>query len=311
MGTIYHFRVTSKNSLNASSASGDNTFTTPSPIAITITSPVNGATINRADVMVKGTVTNTTGNETGVVINGIVATTYGNNFIVNHVPLTEGSNTITVTATDTAGNTATASISVNAITTTPYIELHANIESGIAPLTTYFSVSTSIPNAVSSYQMDYEGDAIIDYTGTTFDNISFTYNTEGIYYPTVIVTDTQGVTYSDTIAIVVLNASDLDALLKAKWNAMKIALANQDVNGALNYYTEESQELYNELFTTLNAQLPQIVQEMQDIQLIYAKDNTAKYRIRASEVHAGQTYEITYYIYFVVDENGIWKIHKF
>ncbi len=138
--------------------------------------------------MVKGTVTNSTGNETGVVVNGMMATTYGNQFVANQISLVEGSNTITATATDTAGNTATTSITVNAVTTMPYVELHANIESGIAPLTTYFSVSTSIPNTVSTYQMDYEGNGSIDYTGSTFDNINFTYTTEGIYYPTVIVT---------------------------------------------------------------------------------------------------------------------------
>ncbi len=88
----------------------------------------------------------------------------------------------------------------------PYITLNANIESGIAPLTTYFSVTTSIPNTVSTYQMDYEGDGTVDYTGTTFDNISHTYTTEGIYYPTITVTDSQSNTYTDTIAIVVLNA---------------------------------------------------------------------------------------------------------
>jgi PKD repeat protein len=144
--------------------------------------------------------------------------------MANQISLVEGSNTITASATDTTGNTASHSIIVNAITTTPHVTLNANIESGIAPLTTYFSISTSIPNAVSTYQMDYEGDGIVDYTGTTFDNISFTYNTEGIYYPTVIVTDTQGIQYTDTVAVVVLNTSQLDALLQAKWNAMKTAL---------------------------------------------------------------------------------------
>ena len=63
-----------------------------------------------AIVMVKGTVTNTTGNETGVTINGIVATVYGNQFVANQISLVEGSNTITVTATDTAGNTAITAI---------------------------------------------------------------------------------------------------------------------------------------------------------------------------------------------------------
>ena len=240
MGTTYHFRVTSKNGYGVSSTSNDNIFTTLSPITLTITFPSDGITINKPYVMVKGTVTNSTGNETGVTVNGVVAAVVRqalyDEFVVNHVPLTDGSNTITVTATDTAGNTATTSITVNAITTTPHVTLTANIESGIAPLTTYFSVSTSIPNAVSTYQMDYEGDGVIDYTGTTFDNISHTYTIEGIYYPTVFVTDTQGITYSDTIAIVVLNQSNLDALLRAKWEAMKTALWNQDINGAVSYF---------------------------------------------------------------------------
>lgn len=111
------------------------------------------------------------------------------------MPLEEGQNTITATATDTAGYTAETSITVNANTTMPYVTLNANITSGISPLTTYFPVSTAIPNAVSSYQMDYEGDSIIDYTGTTFDNISATYTVEGIYYPTVVVTDDQGIQF--------------------------------------------------------------------------------------------------------------------
>jgi PKD repeat protein len=66
-------------------------------------------------------------------------------------------------------------ITVTADTTAPYVTLDANIQSGIPPLTTYFSVSTSIPNSVSAYEMDYEGDGMIDYSGSTFENISHTY----------------------------------------------------------------------------------------------------------------------------------------
>jgi len=73
----------------SSSSSGDNTFTTLSPITLTITSPLDGDTIYRPDVMVTGTVDNTTGNETGVTVNGIVAVVYNGEFFVNHVPLEE------------------------------------------------------------------------------------------------------------------------------------------------------------------------------------------------------------------------------
>ena len=224
MGVTYHFRVTSTNGYSLTSFSGDDIFNTTGPITITIISPLDNATISRADSMVTGTITNSTGNETGVTVNGMVATVYNGQFFTNHVPLQDGQNTIMANAVDTEGNTASNSILVDANTTTPYIFLRANIESGIALLTTYFSVSTEIPNAVSTYQIDYEGDAVIDYAGTNFEDISFIYSTEGIYYPTVTVTDNQSNNYTDTIAIIVLNQNDLDMLLRTKWQGMKTAL---------------------------------------------------------------------------------------
>ncbi|HDL14952.1 MAG TPA: hypothetical protein ENH28_02160 [Euryarchaeota archaeon] len=245
-------------------------------------------------------------------IGGIVATVmslsnYNGKFFVNHVPLQEGQNTITASAVDTEGDTATTSIDVNAVTTDPYVTLNANIESGIAPLETYFSVSTSIPNSVASYDFDYEGDAVIDYTGATFDNISFTYNSEGIYYPTITVTDDQSNIYTDTIAIVVLSETELDALLQAKWDGMKTALGNQDINGGLALFLSSSQERYGNIFTTLFDYLPDIVLNMQDIERIYIEEGIAQYRIKKVEAVG----EVTYYIYFVRDENGIWKIKQF
>ena len=301
----YHYRVIATND-TGTSYGDDISFTTP-PITLTITSPLNGDTINRSDVMVKGTVTNTTGNETGVTVNGIVAVVYNGEFFVNHVPLEEGQNTITATATDTAGNTATTSITTTAQTTTPHVTLRANIESGIAPLTTYFSVSTEIPNSVSNYEMDYEGDGTVDYTGATFEDISFTYTTEGVYYPTVTVTDDQSITYTDTIAIIVLNEADLDALLRAKWEGMKTALGNQDINLASSQFVSTSQERYQNIFTELYDYLSDISSNMQDIEKISIVDGVAEYRIKRVEVEG----EVTYYIYFVIDENGIWGIKQF
>jgi len=303
--TTYHYRVVATNAYGTSYGS-DMSFTTP-PITQTITSPLNSATINRPDVMVRGTVVNSTGNETGVTVNGIVATIYNGEFFVNHVSLEEGQNNITATATDTTGNTAKTSITVNAVTTTPYIELHANIESGIPPLTTYFSASTSIPNSVLSYQMDYEGDSTIDYSGTTFDNISFTYTTEGIYYPTLIVTDTTGITYSDTIAIVVLNATQLDALLRAKWEAMTNSLSIGDTTTALTYISSDTRATYEDMFNALTGQLPSIMSTRTEFNLISIKDTAAKYELVTLE--NGTTY--SYEVIFIRDTNGIWMIRDY
>ncbi len=114
-------------------------------------------------------------------------------------------NVIIANGVDSNGAVGRAEVAVKADTTKPYITLSANITSGIPPLTTYFQISTATPNPIVSYQMDFDGDGDIDYTGDTFDNITYTYTTEGIYYPTVTVTDDQGNTYTDSIAITVLN----------------------------------------------------------------------------------------------------------
>ncbi|MBI4688572.1 MAG: adhesin, partial [Nitrospirae bacterium] len=256
-----------------------------------------------------GAIINSTGNETGVIVNGIPATVYGSQFIVNNVSLTEGSNTITVIATDTAGNTASSSITVNAVTTGSYINITANPESGISPLEVTLKIDGSF--SIASSTITYTGPAQPETLSSSADEHKIKLTAEGIYYFTANSTGPDSNTYQDTVAVVVLNKNQLDNLLKAKWNAMKTALVNKDVNGALNYYTEESKQLYNDTFTALYSNLPQITQNMQDIQLVYSEGTMAKYRIRRNEVYAGQAIDITYYIYFVVDDKDIWKIHKF
>jgi len=276
------------------------------PLNIISVSPASGETILKPEITVTGRVINFTGNETGVTVNGKVANVYGNQFVTNSVSLVEGVNTITVTAKDTTNNSATASVTVNAVTTGSYVKLSSSLDSSIAPLTANFSTSTSTFTP-ASYQMDYEGDGIIDYTGTTFDNIGHVYTSEGIFYPTVTAIDNQGNTYSDSIAITVLSKTEMDSLLKGKWDGIKEAMISKDVSKATGYFIDHAQERYSGIFTALGDRLPQVVQDMQTISMIYLRNGVAKYRIRRTEA-AG---EITYYIYFVKDENGLWKIQQF
>ena len=258
--------------------------------------------------MVRGTVTNSTGNETGVTVNGIVAVVYNGEFFVNHVPLQDGQTTITANAVDTAGNAASHSILVTADTSQPHVTLRANIESGIAPLTSYFSVSTSIPNSVANYAFDYEGDGTDDYTGTTFEDISVTYNGEGVAYPTIIVTDDQGMNYTDTIAIVVLNQNDLDALLQAKWEGMKTALMAGDVTTALSYFVEESRNRYDAIFSQMNsAEIDAVFSSINELRVYSIKGRAAQ--CGAIRIESGGTF--SYPVTFVKDENGIWKLMGF
>jgi len=155
--------------------------------------------------------------------------------------------------------------------------------------------------------MDFDGDGVIDYNGTTFENISYTYTSEGVFYPKVIISDDQGNTYSDTIAITVLSKTEIDALLRSKWEGMKTALAQNDINSAVSYFDDFSKDAYKETFTVLLSLLPPIVQELNDIQFIKVMKNSVEYDIRT--IRNGKEY--SFHLLFVKDLDGLWKIRSF
>ncbi len=81
------------------------------PPLLSITSPANGATVSSSSVLVAGTVSDALSGVAAVTCNGAPATVQTGSFSCA-VTLTSGANTITVSATDNAGNTSSASESV-------------------------------------------------------------------------------------------------------------------------------------------------------------------------------------------------------
>jgi hypothetical protein len=305
--TNYHFKVTSKNGYGISSSSGDNSFATgsPNPITLVIAAPSSNDTISRSDTLVRGTVSNWTGNETGVVVNGMLANIYGTEFVVNHVPLVEGSNTITATATDVDGNTETASVTVTAITTGDYIKITATPESGISPLDTTVTIDSSLDLANATFNC--AGPGPVEFFPPDANGTRASMTTEGIYYCTASVSDTTGKLYDDTAAVTVLSKIELDNLLRAKWEWMRANLASGDVERALVVFDEDAQVHYRELFNVLSTMLPTVAQDMSDIQLIELMPNAVIYDIQT--VRDGVTY--SFQLLFTQDLNGLWRISSF
>jgi hypothetical protein len=274
-------------------------------ITIVITSPSNGSTIARPNVTVRGAVINTTGNETGVTVNGIVANVYGNQFIANHVLLAEGSNTLTITATDSAGTTASTAISVDTVAG-DYIRLTSNIESGISPLEVTLRIDGSF--SIEDGDLHIEGPAgaeIVDNPAPDEFEVKFT--SEGIYYVTASTTGPDGNVYEDTIAITVINREQLDRLLKAKWEGMKGALAVGDTDKAVSYIAGTSQNMFSYNFELLKDYLSLILQDMGDISVQTIEGRVAEYEMLATQ----DGVEKSFYVEFVTDLDGIWRISFF
>jgi hypothetical protein len=277
------------------------------PLAVTITSPSNGATVSKPAITVQGQIVNPLGNETGVTVNGVIASVYGNQFVASHVPLQQGANTIQATATDTAGNSVSTSITINATIPANYVKLTADTEMGVSPLETTLRIGGSFSFAqapVLTYAGPGEAQLIENPSPNEY---RMRMTTAGIYTFMAEAKDPQGNTYTDTVSVTVLTKAELDTLLKAKWEGMRGRLLNSDIEGAVTFFNETSKQGYRDLFTVLVSMLPTIAQDMGDVQFIECMGDTAIYDMQT--VRNGTKY--SFQLLFTKDPYGIWRINSF
>lgn len=259
----YHYRVTSKNIYGFSSSSDDKTLNTlapANPITLKTTYPGNGDTIPKSDVRVEGTVINSTGSETGVGVNGILATVAGDRFTANHVPLLEGTNTITAVATDIKGNTANDSIDVKGQPKEHYIRIAGNMETGILPLEVILTVDSDLD--LATVNLTYLGPGEVELVKMSENEYQANISAEGIYTFTANIADSTATLFEDSAAVTVFSREQVDGLFRAKWGGIKEALANQDVEGAIINFSDESMEVYKKQFTALKSLLPDIIENL-------------------------------------------------
>jgi hypothetical protein len=284
------------------------TITVVEPIRIEITSPIDGATINKSSAIIQGKIYNQTG-EVGVNVNGNLAEVQESHFAVIF-PLQIGQNTITAIATRPDGLQGSAQITINTETQQEFIRLTATPissvldQSGILNVT--FEAETYLVNPVSSYSWDFNGDGTPEITGTDATAIA-QYQFPGLYFPRVTVIDNQGNVYTETTLVNVLSRGEMDAFLRSKWEGMKGALSQGNIEDAISYFDDFAKSGYKEHFTVLTPMLSQIVQELNDIQFIGMMPNAIEYDIRA--IRDG--IENSFYLLFVRDKDGLWKIRSF
>lgn len=150
------------------------------PPSVNVSFPVNGATISGTSLTMTGSVTDSlSGVAAGSVsCNGVAASITGGSFNCV-VPLVAGLNNLSVKATDVAGNTSTASLSVTTQLASPTQHLQAvqvdqqfvNAGQSVT-ITATVRVDvdkTLIPNSITLYRVD-DQDQIIAPVGQMFDD---------------------------------------------------------------------------------------------------------------------------------------------
>jgi len=282
---------------------------------IQIVSPPTRTTINKSTALIRGTINYPANQEIGVAVNGVPAEQQGNTFAAI-VPLQQGPNTITATATNLYGIHEQATITINTESIQEQVRFTANPASGImttkADGTTSFettmAIETAITGTIVNYSYDTNGDGIAEQQGATLTQITASYRTPGLYFPTITVTDTLGNTYTDTGIVNVLDRNTVDALLKAKWEGMKGAVLAGSIETALNYFIDTSKDRYRTIFNQIGGEgLTAIFSAFTD--LITASVGTIDAQYEAIRQENGSA--SAYAVLFVKDRNGLWKIRAF
>ena len=272
---------------------------------IEIELPASGAIINLDRVLVTGNVS-TSSEEAGVVVNISPGQVAGPPFVfaVPDVPLDLGSNTLSATATNICGMQVTDTVQVDVQSIPePLVILSANPSGGVAPVNVRLNAIAVPPNPVAGFSWSF--------SSQTASEVSVTYDTPGLFFPQVTVTDTEGLIYTATSIVNVIDPIRLDLLLQLKWGGMREALGQSDIEKAVGYFTGGSRDRYRQIFDLIQGDLVEEAAGLQDIVLVAFNGSTAKYRIQRTVNNNGQSQILTYWVYFIQDTDGIWRIKQF
>ena len=271
-------------------------------LALTIDSPAAGSTVSQDEVTVSGSVRHRTP-EIGIKVNGVLAQVHGDRWIANKVPLAAGENVLTAVATDEKMRSVQSSIMVTAVEPTgPSLRLGANVEAGTAPLEVSFFLREN-PGGTVSYELDFEGDGVVDQVLPTFDAVAHTYASEGDYFPSVTAVDGTGTRTASRMGITVYPLPPVIS----KWNKILGKLATGDVAGAMEFHTPSARDKYQRVYDTLGTDVPGIVTSFGPLEFVSCRGNVAEFYVRRTL--DGE--EKAFYVYFVRDQDGFWKLEAY
>lgn len=290
--------------VNPAGSVSDSVAVRVSPLQLSITSPIGVDLISRPYAMVTGTVENPEADEIGVVVNGVIASVCGTRFYANHVPLDYGENTLTVTATDSHGISLSKAITVTADTLAEHIWVRTNSEAGILPFETELEIGGSFNFA--SPALTHTGGGV-EYTENGENRFLVKFLDTGIYCFHVDAQDDDENIYSDEVVIRIYDRSELDTLLQNRWSSMIDNLNTGDTASALVFMHGESQHIFETVFGNMLSRMTEFMSTYDSVTLLSVSGNEAQYKI--STVEDGIRYK--YPLYFIKDNNGLWKIFSF
>ena len=148
---------------------------------------------------------------------------------------------------------------------------------------------------------------MVDFSGPGLEGQVFTYDRPGLYVARVIAIDAQGTRLSASAVVEVFDQTSLDHTLREKWTAMKDALRAGDVSKAVENVALSARDDYRDLLTALVPQLPQIDLILTDINAVSFDEDRTEYQMIRVDGGVG----LSYFILFVRDADGLWRLKFF
>jgi hypothetical protein len=154
--------------------------------------------------------------------------------------------------------------------------------------------------------VDQDGDGDADFDGPTLDGVRLVYEQAGVFLATATAT-TPGGPETSTVAVQAYDGPALEALLQARWTAMKNALRVGDIDGALLFVSTPARPRYRDAFEAIVSDLPQIDSILLPLTFVRAWGPEVIFTMARTDAGVEKSFEVR----FAVDPDGVWRLRAF
>jgi hypothetical protein len=194
--------------------------------------------------------------------------------------------------------------SVNSTGTNP-LQVTANAYTGAAPLSINLAVMSQTGSPIQTIGVDPGGNGSVDSNTANGSNgnVSLTYSAPGTYVVNVTITDALG-SHSQAVAITVWDPAQMDNFFNAVWTGMNNALIAGDKTKALTYLNTSARAKYGPVFDALLPDMPGIIASYSPLQRLQIYPDIGEYAVNRV-IHGVNR---IFLIYFLLDNDGVWRI---
>ncbi len=277
-------------------------------LALMMLTPAAGARITTETLLVSGTVSGPA--STGVTVNGRPAELLDGSWAIV-VPVSAGENRFVARLGTLSGATREVERSVIAeVEPRARLTLEAMPASGLAPHTVELKVDASRSPGLEQVTVSF-GDGSPPVAGSVSQSFAHTFTAAGLYPVFVDGVSRGGRTYHAETLVTVSNPAARDGMIRQLWDGLMRTLAAGELELAQRFLTLGAQERLGPVLEQLQPELATIAAELSSLTPLSGENAVVSNSYAEDAVAVEQEGEaVLYLVYFMPDENGVWKLES-